>query len=83
MPVFLYPVSRQASLQEEVGVKKLRAAQQRLFFLDLDYGAQRKTRDAVEGNPQYMISSTIIVQTTPQTKAKKANPNNPNLCNNQ
>jgi hypothetical protein len=38
-------------LQEEVGVKKLRAAKQRLFFLDLDYGAQRKTRDAVEGNP--------------------------------
>lgn len=38
-------------MQEEVGVKKLRAAQQRLFFLDLDYGAQRKTRDAVEVNP--------------------------------
>ncbi len=52
MPVFLCPVSRQASLQEELGIKKLRAAQQRLFFLDLDYGAQRKTRDTDEGNPQ-------------------------------
>ena len=47
---FFCPVSRQASLQEEVGVKKLRAAQQRLFFLDLDYGAQRKTRGEVKGN---------------------------------
>jgi len=64
------------------GIKKI-VAKQRMFFLDLDYGAQRKTRDVVEGNPQYMISSTIIVQTTPQTKAKKANPNKPSFCNNQ
>ncbi len=64
------------------GIKK-GAAQQRLFFLDLDYGAQRKTRDAVEGNLQYTISSTIIVHTTPQRKAKKANPNKPSFCNNQ
>jgi len=56
MPVFLCAVSRQASLQEEVGVKKLRAAHQRLFFLDLDYGAQRKTRDAVEGNPDLLVN---------------------------
>ena len=34
-----------------MGVKKLRAAKQRMFFLDIDYGAKRKTRDAVEGNP--------------------------------
>jgi hypothetical protein len=64
------------------GIKK-GAAKQRLFFLDLDYGAQRKTRDEVEGNPQYIISRTIIVQTTPHKKAKKANPNKPSFCNNQ
>ncbi len=39
-----------------MGVKKLRAAQQRLFFLDLDYGARRKTRDAVEGNPVLLVN---------------------------
>ena len=39
-----------------MGIKKLRAAQQRLFFLDLDYGARRKTRDAVEGNPDLLVN---------------------------
>ena len=38
------------------GIKK-GAAQQRLFFLDLDYGAQRKTRDPIEGNPHLLINN--------------------------
>ena len=33
------------------GIKKDVITKERMFFLDLDYGAQRKTRDAVEGNP--------------------------------
>ena len=32
------------------GIKKDVVTKERMFFLDLDYGAQRKTRDAVEGN---------------------------------
>jgi hypothetical protein len=56
VPVFLCLFPSQACLCKDKGHKK-GAAQQRLFFLDLDYGAQRKTRDEVEGNPHLLINN--------------------------
>ena len=45
-----------AILYKKKGIKKDVVTKQRLFFLDLDYGAQRKTQDAVEGNPDLLVN---------------------------